>query len=174
MGYSMSYFETITVGNLPKSELKDAVKVIDIPHAEIHSGNSFKAYQRQASLGITTVKYSVKVGADAMHFILDLNAYNGSIRVDFYEGSTFTGGTPLTVQNRNRTSTNISAAVITSGVTSTDGTLLDEVFIGAGGRAGAGERGESEWILAPNTTYRVDLVGLVAGTQAIIGFDWYE
>jgi hypothetical protein len=169
----MSYFETITVGNLYKDALKNATKTLDIAHSEIHSGDSFKAYSRQAALGTGTVKYAIEVGADPMHFVLDIGAYNGSLRVELYEGATFTSGTPLTIQNRNRISTDASVATITSGVTTTDGALLDEMFVGAAGKSGDNARSESEWILAPNTTYRVDLIGLVAGTQAIVGFDWY-
>jgi hypothetical protein len=52
--------------------------------------------------------------------------------------------------------------------------LIESFFSGSGSKAVGGNRSGTEWILKSNETYRVDLVGLTTGTQAIVTFGWYE
>lgn len=158
---------------LPQDPLETAVRVIENEHAEIHAGNTFKAIDAQ-NIATSTVKYGVTVstGFPHMHFICDV--YDGSVRVDVYRDATFTSGTAMTVNNRNRNSTKTSVVTVHTGVASTNGTLIDSFYVGATGKSAGNNRAESEWILKTGVIYRVDLVGLVAGTKSIMGFNWYE
>lgn len=106
--------------------------------------------------------------------IITAFVYNGSARIDLYHTATFTNGSLLTANNRNRNVATAAASTVTTGVTSTNGTLLDSYFVGAGAKGSGDTRAASEWVLKSAGIYRVDLVGLVANTQAIIHFDWYE
>lgn len=110
----------------------------------------------------------------APHLIVTCFVYNGAARLDIYEGATYTGGAQMTAANVNRNSATAPGLTGYSGVTSTNGTLLPlSSFIGAGSKA-VGDRGQDEIEMKINTTYRVDLTGLSAGTDAIIIFEWYE
>lgn len=153
--------------------------VMDFEHHQIHEGETFKVIDQQLSLGSTTVKYGIAVATyantiRAPHMVISVDIYNGSARIDLYAEATFTGGTPLTARNRNRNVTTAAGSSITSGVTSTDGTLIDSFFVAPGKLTAGGGRVGSEWVLKSAKNYRVDVVGLAPNTQAIVGFDWYE
>lgn len=153
--------------------------MIDYEHHQLHEGETHKAIDTQASLGTATVKYGLTVATyattiQAPHMVIEADIYNGAARVDIYETATFTGGSAMTAYNRNRNSATAPASTIKTGVTSTNGTLIDSFYAGGGKTtAGQGRQG-SEWIMKSNTIYRIDLVGLVANTQCIISFNWYE
>jgi len=153
--------------------------VVDYEHHQVHEGETYKVFNKQASLGTSTVKYALVVGnltatTRTPHLKISTHAYNGSVEVDLYEGSTYGSGGGITSYNRNRNSSNVPNMSISGGVLSTDGTLIESIFVGSGSKSGGESRGSVEWDLKPNTTYRVDLIGLTASTQAIIHFDWYE
>ena len=107
--------------------------------------------------------------------MIDVDIYNGAAKIQIYEDATFTGGTPITPRNRNR---NIALPVgimtVSSGVTSINGTLLESNYAGAGARSVGGSGSRDEWVLKPSTIYRIDLIGLAAGTDAILKLVWYE
>lgn len=153
--------------------------IIDYEHHQIHEGETHKAIDTQASLGTATVKYGLTIATYAVtiqspHIVIEADTYNGSCRIDIYESATFTGGTLMTWYNRNRNSATAPATTVRTGVTSTNGTLIDSFFAGAGkSTAGQGRQG-SEWVMKSNTIYRIDLVGLVANTQCILSFNAYE
>ena len=148
---------------------------------QCHEGESFHSQDTQASLGTSTVKYQLTVGAYAVaiqapHLKIGVSIYNGSARYDLYEaGSSISGGSAMTVFNRHRNIA-VPASVMTlkTGVTATGTTLLESEYVGAGSKGSASGESRDEWILKPSTTYIVYLVGLTAGTEAIIHFEWYE
>jgi len=153
--------------------------IIDFEHHQVHEGESYKAINEQLSIATNTVKYAVEVGAyspavRAPHMIVKADVYNGSALVRIYESATYTGGAAMSAANRNRNSSTTAGITIKSGVTSTNGTQIDAFFVGVGNRAAGANRNESEWILKANTIYRVDVVGLAAGTQAVVSLLWYE
>lgn len=163
----------------PGDPISNIPVVMDFEHHQVHEGETFKASDVQLSLGTTTVKYAIVVPAYAdlihtPHMVVEADVYNGAVLVQLYEAATFTGGAPLTALNRNRNSAEAPGAAITGGVTSTNGALLDSFFTGGGSKTAGNNRQASEWLLKANTTYRVDIVGLIVNTEAIVSFNWYE
>lgn len=163
----------------PTDPISDLPVFQDFEHHQVHEGETYKAMDSQLSLAQTTVKYGITVPTFAVliqspHMVIECDVYNGSARVDVYEVATFTGGSALTAYNRNRNSATAAQATIKTGVTSANGTLIDSFFVGSGKIAAGANRQASEWILKSNTVYRVDVVGLAAGTAALVSFNWYE
>lgn len=152
---------------------------MDFEHHQVHEGETYKAIDSQPALGTATVKYAFVVAShnptvSAPHLLIEVDTYNGSARVDLYEGASFTGGTSMTRYNRNRNSTSVPTASALTGVTSTTGTLIDSFYVGGGNKIAGNNRQGSEWVTRTNTTYRIDVDGLVAGTEAVVSFNWYE
>lgn len=163
----------------PTDPVSDIPVGIDFGHHQRHEGETHRAEYFDQSLDTNTVKFAITVPVYANtiyapHLLILSEVYNGSILVRIYEGATFTGGLDLPSKNANRNSANTPGMTIKSGVTSTDGTLLPfSHFVGAGTRE-SGSRATDEILLKSNTVYRVDLIGLTAGTDAIVHFEWYE
>ena len=162
-----------TISNIPV--------FMDFGQHQVHEGESFIAQYVDAALDTNVVKFQLTVGAYAVairapHLKWSIDIYNGAARLDFYEGgSSISGGSAMTVYNRNRAiAVPASAMTLKSGVTATGTTLLESGFVGAGSRgSGAGEA-RDEWVLAASTTYIMYLTGLSAGTDAVLHFEWYE
>lgn len=163
----------------PTDPVSDIPVGIDFGHHQRHEGETHRAEYFDQSLDTNTVKFALTVPVyasliHAPHLLIMSEVYNGSLLVRIYEGATFTGGSDLPSKNANRNSLTTPGMTIKSGVTSTDGTLLPfSHYVGAGSRE-AGSRATDEILLKSNTVYRVDLIGLTAGTDAILHFEWYE
>jgi hypothetical protein len=142
-------------------------------HEQVHLGNTFKALDSQA-VGAGTVQYAIETVTEFPHMLLNCDVYDGSVRVDLYKTATFTGGTALTKNNRNQNSANTSAVIVTGGVTSTDGTLIESFYVGASNKSAGQTRADAEWILEDGAIYRIDLVGLIPGAMAILSLNWYN
>lgn len=169
----------VTIG--PGDPISNIPVVILFEHHQVHEGETHRAQFRIPSLGVTTVKFAVSVPANIYpHMVFSADVYDGAVEVFVYAEATFTGGSPVPAYNRNRNLTSIvPSTTIKSGVTSTDGTLIDSFYVGAGQKVAQASRSSSEWILkagvgAVPTVYRMDVVGLTSGTRATVGFDWYE
>lgn len=155
--------------------------VLDFGQHQVHEGESFLSQYVDTSLDLATVKIQLTVGAytnpiQAPHLKIGVSVYNGAALYQLYEGgSSISGGAAMSVYNRHR-NMSVPASVMTlkSGVTATGTTLLESEFIAGGSRGSASSEARDEWILKPSTTYIVYLVGLAAGTDAIIHFEWYE
>lgn len=153
--------------------------VLDFEHHQVHEGETHRAQDTQASLGTTTVKYAITVPVFASsiqgpHMVVSCDIYNGAAKVLIYESATFTGGSAVTAYNRNRNVATVPGTTIKTGVTSTNGTLIETFYVGAGTRTAGLARSMTEWVLKSNTVYRVDVVGLVANTESVVGFNFYE
>lgn len=155
--------------------------VLDFGQHQVHEGESFFAQYVDTSLDTATVKFQLTTGSysntiQAPHLKIGVEVYNGSARYDLYEGGTsISGGSGMSVYNRNRNiAVPASVMTIKSGVTATGTTLLETQFIGGGTRGSAGGESRDEWVLLPNSNYIVYLIGLVAGTDAVLHFEWYE
>lgn len=162
----------------PGDTISNVPVIMDFEHHQVHEGETFLAQDKQAALGSGTVKYSIVVPTyantiQAPHMVIVCDVYNGNTTVDIYETATFTGGSALTNRNRNRNIADDSTVVIKTGVTSADGTLIKSFYAGAGKSTSGSSRTESEMVLKSNTTYRVDIIGRSAGTEAIVGFMYY-
>lgn len=163
----------------PGDVISNIPVMIDFDHHQLHEGETYKAINAQASLGTGTVKYGFTVATyantiQAPHLVVAVDVYNGTVRVDIYETATFTGGSLLTANNRNRNVATAAASTVNTGVTSTNGTLIDSFYAGGGAKTAGDNRQGSEWVLKSNTIYRIDIIGQVANTAAVVSFNWYE
>lgn len=160
----------------PGDPISNIPVTMEFGHHQVHEGETYRAQNAQASLGTNTVKYRITVpsGGPSPHMVITVDVYNGSAKAVLYAEASFTGGSAVTPYNRNRNSTNTPTTTVTSGVTSTDGTAIETFYVGAGSKVAGTGRSDSEWILKTNRKYRLDVTGLGAGTEAIIGFGWYE
>lgn len=170
-GYRVYIGATDPVSDLPV--------VVDFEHHQVHEGETYIVNNKQLSLGTGTVKYKITVPAYANtiyapHMVIGTYVNDGTVLIDIYEGGTITGGTPQTSYNRNRNSGNVAHSTITLGVTASGGLLLYSFFGGAGNRSAGDNRSSSELILKSDSEYYVEVKGLLAGTEAIIYFNWYE
>lgn len=162
----------------PGDPISNLPVVVLLEEHQLHEGEGYRAIDPQLSLGTGTVKYGITVATYAVtirapHLVLGAEVYNGSVLMLLYDSATFTGGSLVARKNRNRNIAEADTTTITTGVTSTDGTLIDAFYVGSGARAGSSGRGLSEWILKSNTIYRVDMIGQAAGTVAYATFDYY-
>lgn len=153
--------------------------VIDYEHHRVHEGQTFHAMDQQLALGITTVKYAFTARVDLIenqlpHLLISVSTYSGSARIDIYEDATFTGGSDMTIHNRRRSSLNVPLSTAKKAVTSSNGNLLESFFVGTGMFESGLGRSDSEWNLKSGGIYRIDVIGLVANTQAIVNLKWYE
>lgn len=163
----------------PGDPVSNTPVTIDHEHHQVHEGNSFRAEDLQTGLGAATVKYLITVPTftntiQGPHLVIFSDVYNGATLVQLYEGATATGGSAMTVYNRNRNSATTAGTTFKTGVTSTNGTLIKSFYAGAGKATSGQSRSVSEMVLKSNTLYRVDVIGQAAGTAAIISFEFYE
>lgn len=159
----------------PGDPISNIPVVMDFEHHQVHEGETYRAQSTHAALGTTTVKFSITVPAGKYpHMIVACDVYNGAAKVLLYAEATATGGTAVTAYNRERNSLNIPGTTIKAGVTSTDGSLIETFYVAAGIRTSGVGRSVSEWVLKAGATYRVDVTGLVANTEAVVGFNFYE
>jgi hypothetical protein len=152
--------------------------VIDLVNHQIHEGETHHAVEHQLTLNASTIKYGITVPVynptiSAPHFTMQVDTFDGHARVDIYEGATFTGGTLMTKYNKNRNDTTTDSTTIHTGVTSTTGTMIDSFFVGGGVKSSGTNGIRDEWILKSNTIYRVDVIGGVNPTAAIVSFQYY-
>ena len=163
----------------PGDVISNVPVIMDFAHHQVHEGETHQAEEYLASLGSSTVKYGITVPTfantiQAPHMIVGADVYNGNCIIQIYEAATFTSGSLMTKYNRNRNSATTAGTTITTGVTSTNGTLIQTFFAGAGRTNSNDQRSSVEWVLKSNTIYRVDVIGRAAGTEAVVTFDWYE
>lgn len=149
--------------------------IIGFEHHQLHEGETYQAQDKQSTLGVTTIQYSIVIPSGVMpHFVTRIQVNDGTVEVDIYEDATYTGGSIINSFNKNRNSLNTPNSMCYVGVTSSDGILIESFYVGNGGRAAGNSRSDSEWVLKSNTIYRVDLIGITTGTDVIIQFYWYE
>lgn len=165
----------------PADVISNLPIVVDYDHHQVHEGETFISQYADAALDTNTIKFGIvvptKTPADATtcpHMIIKCDCYNGNARVDLYESTNITGGTLMNIYNRERNSANTSATICYHSITAATGTLINSFYVGGGFRASGSSRADEEFVLKSNTQYRVDVVGLAAGTDAIVGFNWYE
>jgi hypothetical protein len=154
---------------------------IDFEHHQIHEGEFFYAQHIDTALDTSTIKFGFippvtpsSGPCSCPHVIVMCDVYNGAARVDIYEGTNITGGVLLTNFNRQRSSLNTSGTLVYRNVTASTGTLIESFFVGQGAKSVGNNRADSELVFDNSKTYRVDVTGLVGGTDAIVSFQWYE
>lgn len=156
--------------------------VMDVGHANVHSGIAYTAEHAFATLANAgTARYVIATGSVAPHFVFGIDA-GGAVRVSFYEDSTYTGGTALGTYNFNRFSSKTpTMAIYHSPTAGTAGTvaLINARYLAGGAtpqtRVGGGLRTSNEFVLGTSRTYMLDIVN-VSGGAIVAGaiFEWYE
>lgn len=164
-----SGLNTITV-----DEDLNALVTIDSVHHEVHDGHYFTSTYVNTSIGNnSTVDIRLVVGARELHYVSEVKA-GGLCTIDFYEGSTLSGGTALATVNHHRGFGDGSAdyAVYHTPVVTAVGTRLLQKIIASGStpqtRIGGELRQTDEFILSPNTTYLLRITNL-SGAATPIG-----
>jgi len=160
--------------------MTNAVITIDYSHHEIHGGSHFKAgFQDSAMNTSETIEIMFVTPDTTKHAHWSLTAQSsGAATVEVYEGGTATGGTAVTIWNRNRNSDNTAGVTVfhTPSITA-DGTKMATKWIGGSGfrtDVSGEHRGDSEFILKQNTKYIVRATANADGIEVAIGGDWYE
>jgi hypothetical protein len=160
--------------------LSGAVVMIDYSHHEIHDGNHYKAGFMDVTMDTNDVIDLLFVTPDtATHAHWALTAQStGVATVELYEGTTATGGTAVTIWNRDRNSAKTAGVTVFHTPTVTDaGTKMSTRWIGGTGfrtDVSGEHRGDSEFILKQNTKYLVRATANTDSIKVAIGGDWYE
>lgn len=163
------------------------VKAIDSDHAYIHEGYMFSAYTNQeiASEGVYKITFETPASATGkyIHWRPEFISTSGdSVTVKVYEGSSGdSGGSDFTPINRNRLSSLTSLSTVTLGATvTTNGTQIDESFIGGGTGVGGTTQGsesgdKNEIILKQGELYTIEVTnGSSSANDIFIKLLWYE
>jgi len=162
-----------------------AFKVITNDHAYIHEGIMFVAFDKLVVASGGTGSYAFKTPSNGfVHYRLaGINPSADKVGTQIYEDATFTGGTLLEINNKNRNSDNESLTVVSKNPTfQTPGTLLpgfSSYLPGAEGggqrRSGTDGRSDSEIVLKKDTVYRFVLTnGSTTSNTVGINLRWYE
>lgn len=150
-------------------------------HHQVHEGEAhdyeyYSAAPATMDFAIVVPTYSPTIAAP--HLLIGMQSYGGAGMISLYEGSTYTGGTPGLVYNRNRNSsiTPKTGFSIQEGVTITGaGTKLPyTIIVGAAEKVSGGDRALGECILKSNTIYAMRYEEITATTRLIITLNWYE
>jgi hypothetical protein len=149
--------------------------VIDRDHYELHEGESY-VITRVASIGSgNNGDIWIAVGAVMAHAYITVV---GQAETSFtlHEAGTYSGGTSLSVINRNRSSVNSSTVTAVYTPTVSDvGTELYNLRFGSGKAVGGETRGTSEWVLAQSTDYLLRVTNQSVSSQYIsVQIDFYE
>lgn len=171
----MNVFETFT----------QAFKVITNDHAYIHDGIMFVAFDKATVTTLDTVEYAFKTPVNVyVHYRLaGISASADKVDTQIFEGATYTGGTLLGINNKNRNSATVAETVIAKDPTfQTPGTLLpgfSSYLPGSTGvgqsRSGSNGQSDSEIVLKPNTIYRFVATNGSDVTNVIgVNLRWYE
>lgn len=154
-------------------------------HAYIHKGLGFTLSAESPSVAAAAT-YAVALQIpDGIYVHIRPTKWSSTANIGelkLFEGSTFTSGSALTPNNRNRNSKKASKVTVTGGVTATNtsATLLINETVGTGGSpamlGGGGGGQNDEWVLRPNRTYVFQFENIGATTATVFYFDffWYE
>lgn len=166
-----------------KEGLTGYIAQMSSDHAYIHKGFSQTAIINTGSIssayyiGFTTP--SVASGKFVHWRPINASSSANYVQAELYEGDSFTGGTAVTMIDRNRVSDNeTNMQAFNQGVTSTPAGLLVQLTgIGIEGnaatRSGGGSRAAEELVLKQNTSYVLKLTPAGA-TTVLMSLFWYE
>lgn len=151
-------------------------------HARIHEGVMYSVDQVNAALADTlSLSFLISTSASKSVHLRVLAAMGGDARLQLYENPTVTmAGSAITPINRNRFSSNVPAATITTGPTvSSDGTeLLDIILPGGSGfylSPGSSSNAFEEYILKLEEDYLARVTNISGSAQpSSLQLDFYE
>lgn len=150
--------------------ISGSLSTIDIEHRKLHYGKAFIAGETITALN-GTLKYTIQTNNTSIYASLLISLLlDGAYILNLHEASSGnSGGTALTLYNKNRIGTPItseSISVITTGVTvTTNGTQILPSL--------AGVNYTDRIILKPNTLYTIEIITTVARNGTIM-FEWLD
>lgn len=166
----------------------NSLVVIDVPHHEIHEGESFTVShtvtgKNDGETGVVVVLTTTK----DCHMLFNWAA-SGAAYAKIFEGPTITdnsGTNGVSIFNRDRNSTSTSTVkdnatsrafnkVCTDPTVSATGTVIFTEFAGAAKAFGGLGRNSNEFVLAQNTEYAFVVESDAAGLTLNMVLDWYE
>ena len=156
----------------------NALRVIDASEASLTDGDAFSLSISAAKDSTETyeVRFQTPNSMTETHMLLDFSGVLETA-VALYETTTKThaAGSALTPVNRNRNSSETSAATVchTPGGAG-DGTLIFSETFGAGKKIGGRVRSDSEVILKRNTAYLLRLTSNANNNTVNALMSWYE
>jgi hypothetical protein len=156
-----------------------AAIALDFAHHEIHEGDAFQASHAEDIAGTTTYKFLITTPNTKkwIHMFAFFIA-EAEAEVRFNEDPTTpSGGTDLSVLNKNRNSATPSGLVaLKKGASAVaDGTLLQTIHVGSGKASGGDARSENEWILKQNASYIIAIQNITASANyCTLVLNWYE
>jgi hypothetical protein len=149
------------------SSSKDATVNTSYLDNEITKGNIFSAIFSETFSGAGTTYYTLKATAGTYLLPLSAQCSDGTLTVTLYEDSDYTGGSEISLLNRNRISANTATSVLKEGSTGQNkGTPIAVVVVGVEGRGtflGGGGGSLAPYIITGDT-YLIEVVASEACT----------
>jgi hypothetical protein len=149
------------------SSSKDATVNTSYLDNEITKGNIFSAIFSETFAAPGTTYYTLKCAAGTYLLPLSAQCSAGTLTVTLYEDSNYTGGSEISLLNRNRTSANTATSVLKEGSTGANkGTPIAVVVVGVEGRGtflGGGGGSLAPYIITDDT-YLIEVTASEACT----------
>lgn len=144
-------------------------------HEQTHMGNMFVWGEVAVSIAAgATLDYGFVTGSKMVHtHPARIVTSADKLTYTVYEGATYSGGTAMTLQNKNRNSLYIPLCSVTKAptVTATGTSFVCYYLPGATGvggtRTGSDVSEDEEWVLKPNTKYLVRFTNGSTGANLV-------
>lgn len=152
---------------------------ISEPHAILHQGKMYSvSYYDEAVADDANLNIQILTGDKEAHASYIITA-GGDAIVEMRESIESTGGTPISIYNKNRNSLNtpLSTVMYNPTVTSSGTLLFKEFTIGGtyNQAIGGGTRTDTEWELLPNTKYLFKTTNKAGLAKVIsVSLEFYE
>ena len=172
--------QEVDVVRIDNKEIDGGIPIYDYFHAEMHKGRHFY-YTETVTLASAADRELLITTPDSdrqLHFEFSITG-KYITTIDFYEGSSLTGGTALTIFNNLRGSTLVSGATLTHTPAGTgDGTKIFTQAFGDGTNplqaVGGAAQQDDEIILKKNTKYLLRVTSGTNSNRVNINLKWYE
>lgn len=177
---SPSYVDKDNVQYLTSSDRP--FPIIDVNHLRLHEGRAYYLYKLLSTSTPLAVGASLDIAIAfpagvTPHVLVDFQT-GGESEFYIYEAPTTSGGTPLTIQRRNRNLiTSSSGVAVYAPTVSALGDEIYAEFISSGqGATGVGGSNYTfEYVFKPLTTYLLRLTNVNAQAHAAaLRMEWYE
>lgn len=172
---------TVNIEPALTDEITGATVTIPVVHHEVHEGETFTASLFSlANPNGAMIALMLRTQTTRYGHLTFTVAAGGDAQVRLHENpAVSSAGLTFTARNMKRTSPISGAQIVPSGnPTYTDGTILTNFLVpgGSGGNSQGGVvRQDTEWILALNTDYVIELTNIAVGNQPLsITVSWYE
>lgn len=173
------------LGDIPIEKVTQSVPTVDTNHAQIHEAHGFQfCHSKPLAAGLAMASAIVVPAGAYVHFQAAAIHHGGAIKLEILEDVTsYANGTPVLPSNKHRIRNTASLLTVTVDVDTIVGgsNLIDPLYLGSSGAVNRASIGgtagdDSEWILAPATTYLFRVTspeGTLTQNVAILPF-WYE